>query len=155
MDKSPVTETPYELLINAERDIASLRILLSKRCYPEDFMFVPICFHATMAVEKLLKSYIISNGKTIEKTHDLVYIYKAAIKINNSLDKIENDCTLLNKFVPKIKYCEEIPISKQNMNDIIKSLDHICDFPPIKAMRDSFSQKYKFQIIGDVTDTSS
>ena len=155
MDKSPVTETPDELLINAERDIASLRILLSKRCYPEDFMYVPICFHATMAVEKLLKSYIISNSKTIAKTHNLVYIYKVAKKVDNSLNKIENDCTFLNKFVPKIKYCEEIPITKQNMNDIIKSLDNICDFPPIKAMRDSFQQTHKFQIIDEITDTSS
>ena len=155
MDKSFVTETPGELLINAERDVTSLKVLLSKKYYPEDFMHAPICFHATMAVEKFLKSYIIINGKIIEKTHDLLYLLKAATKINISFEEIKNDCSLLNKFVPKIKYGEEIPITKQDMNIIIRSLENICDFPPIKTIRDAFSQKHKFKIIDETTDASS
>jgi len=155
MGKNLVTENSSELLINAERDIASLKVLLSRKYYPEDFMYIPICFHATMAVEKLLKSYIISNGKEVEKSHDLNYLCETAAKINISFKKLENTCAIINDFVPGIKYGDEKQITKQDMNKIIKSLDSICDFPPIKAMRDSFSLKYKFQIIGEAKDTSN
>jgi HEPN domain-containing protein len=118
-------------------------------------MYIPVCFHATMAVEKLLKSYIIGNDNEVEKSHDLNYLRETAARIDTSFDKIENDCALLNDFVPGIKYGDEIQISKQDMNKIIKSMENICDFAPIKAMRDSFHETHKFQIIGEATDTSS
>jgi HEPN domain-containing protein len=147
MDRSLVTETAEELLVNAERDIINVNILLSKKFYPEDLMYIPICFHATMAVEKLLKSYIISNGKDIKKTHDLEYLCESAANIDASFAKIANDNTLLNTFVPRIKYSNKIPLTKQDINNIVKSLNVICDFPLIQAMRDSFRQIHKFEII--------
>jgi HEPN domain-containing protein len=151
MDKSLVTETPDELLSNAEKDIINVKVLLQKKFYPENLMFSPICFHATMAVEKLLKSYIISNGKNIEKTHDLDYLCKSATGIDASFGTITDDNKLLNTFVPSIKYGDEIPITKQDMNNIVKSLNNICGFPPIKAMRDSFKQTHRFEIKDEVT----
>ena len=155
MDKSPVTETPDELISKAEKDILTIKVLLPQKFHPEDLMYDIMSFHATMAIEKLLKSYIISNGKKIEKTHDLIYLHKAATVINDSFEKIENECIFLNDFVPSIKYGDEIQILKQDMSKIIKSMESICDFPPIKAMRDSFHQTHKFQIIDEITDTSS
>lgn len=146
-----VTETPDELLINAERYLTDIKLLLPKKFFPEDFMYTHICFHVTMAVEKLFKSYIIINGKNIEKTHDLDYLCEAAAKIDASFVKIEEDSRLLNTFVPSIKYGDEISITKQNMNDIVKSLNNICDFPLIKAMRDSFKKEHKFEIIDEMT----
>jgi HEPN domain-containing protein len=50
-------------------------------------MYNPICVHATQAVEKLLKSYIVNNGRTIEKTHNLDYLHEAATKIDTCFDK--------------------------------------------------------------------
>ena len=147
MDKSFVTETPDELLINAERDIINIEVLLSKKFYPEDLMYNIISFHATMAVEKLLKSYIISNGKKIEKTHNLKYLCNSASSIDKSFEKIIDHCNLLNDFVPSVKYSDEIPITKQDIDRIIKSLNNICNFLPIKAMRDLFNQKHKYKII--------
>jgi HEPN domain-containing protein len=150
MDKSLVTETPSDLLDKAEKDLMNIKVLLLQKFYPEDLMYDIMCFHATMAVEKFLKSYIISNGKNIEKTHNLDYLHESATKINASLKEIKNDCLLLNKFVPNIRYDNEKPTTKQNMNDIIKSLNNICDFHPIKAMRDSFKQIHKFEIVDEV-----
>ena len=153
MDRSYVKESPDELLINAERDIASLKVLLSKKYYPENFMYIPICFHVTMAVEKLIKSYIISNGKSIEKTHNLNYLCKVAMEIDASFEKISDDCALLNDFVPGIKYGDENVITKNDMSKIIYSQEKICDFLPLKIIRDSFHQKYQFRIIDEVSDT--
>jgi hypothetical protein len=36
------------------------------------------------------------------------------------------------------------------MNEIIKSLEAVCNFPPIKAMRDSFSEKHNYEIVGEI-----
>ena len=154
MDKSPVTETPDELLINAEKDIIVIKALLPQKFYPEDLIYGPLCFHATMAIEKLLKSYIISEGRSIEKTHDLDYLCRSATMIDDSFEKITNDIALLNTFVPHIKYGNEVPLSKQNMKDIIKSLNNICNFSPIKAMRDSFKKEHKFEIIDEITTST-
>jgi len=67
MSKSLVTESPEELVFKAEKDVMTVNVLSAQEFYPEDLMYDVICFHATQAVEKLLKSFIIKNGKTVEK----------------------------------------------------------------------------------------
>ncbi|MDR2701301.1 MAG: HEPN domain-containing protein [Spirochaetaceae bacterium] len=110
-----------------------------------------ICFHVTQAVEKFLKGYIINTGKTIEKTHDLNVLLFAILETDNTFIKINNECTLLNTFIPNIKYNSRNQITKQDMDKIIKSLETVCCFPPIKSMRDLFSKKYHYQIIHEIT----
>jgi HEPN domain-containing protein len=149
MGKSFVTETPDELISNAERDIMNVKILISQKFHPADLMYNVICFHSTQAVEKLLKSYIISSGKNVEKIHDLDDLQQTAMKIDASFAEIRNDCVSLNEFVPNVKYGNEKPITKQKINKIIKSLEAVCNFPPIKVMRDSFNKKHKYRIIAE------
>jgi HEPN domain-containing protein len=150
MNKSLVTE-PADMLCNkAEKDIMTVDTLYTKPKYPEDLMYDIICFHATQAVEKFLKSFIINNGKTVEKIHDLDILQEAAMKIDNSFSDIKNACVLLNTFIPNVKYDNEDPITKQDMEKILKSLKTICDFPPIKTMRNSFSKEHKYEIVGEI-----
>jgi len=54
-------------------------------------------------------------------------------------------------FVPNIKYDNEDPITKQDMEKIINSLKNICNFPPIKTMRDKFSKEHNYEIVGEIT----
>jgi HEPN domain-containing protein len=150
MSKSLVTETAGMLCYKAEKDIMTVDALYTKPKYPEDQMYDIICFHATQAVEKLLKSFIISNGKTVEKIHDLDVLQKTAMGIDNLFANIRKDCMLLNEFVPDIKYSEQEPITKQNIIKAIKSLENICNFPPIKAMRDKFSKEHNYKIVGEI-----
>jgi HEPN domain-containing protein len=151
MSESLVTESAEELTGMAEKDIVNVKLLIDKKFYPEDYMYNIICFHAAQAVEKLLKGFIISNNKTVEKIHDLDILQKAAMEIDNSFSKIMDDCLLVNEYGPIIKYSTRNPVTKQNINDIIKSLSAICNFPPIKAMRDTFSKEHKYEIVGEVT----
>jgi len=151
MNKSLVTETADMLCKKAEMDIMTVDTLYTKPKYPEDQMYDIICFHATQAVEKFLKGYIINNGKTVEKIHDLDTLQKSSMEIDNSFSDIKNACVLLNTFVPNIKYDNEDPITKQDMNEIIKSLEAVCNFPPIKAMRDLFSKEHNYEIVGEIT----
>ena len=150
MNKSLVTE-PADMLCNkAEKDIMTVDSLYTKPKYPEDLMYDIICFHATQAVEKLLKSFIINNGKTVEKIHDLDILQEAAMKIDNLFAKIKSDCMLLNMFIPNIKYSSQKIITKQDIHKMVKSLENVCNFPLIKAMRDSFSKKHKYEIVGEI-----
>ena len=150
MSKSLVTETPDVLFKKAENDILSVDILISTPKYPIDRMYDVICFHATQAVEKLLKGYIILNKKTVEKIHNLDVLHKIAMEIDNSFLGIMDYCLQLNEYVPNVKYSNENLITKQNMNDIIKSMQAICNFPQIKTIRESFSNKYNYQIVTEI-----
>jgi hypothetical protein len=58
---------------------------------------------------------------------------------------------LCKKAEMDIKYDDEDPITKQDMDKILKSLKTICNFPPIKVMRDSFSKEYNYEIVGEIT----
>jgi HEPN domain-containing protein len=150
MDKNFVTETPDELLDNAEQDLLSVDTLFNKTYYPEDRMYKIICFHAAQAIEKFLKAYIITQGHNIEKTHMLDFLYNKANKIDNTFEKIEDDCLNINKLIPNIKYSKEKPISKQNLLDVIRSVNNICKFLPIKSLRESFHQKYNYQVVTEI-----
>ena len=151
MSKLFVTESADELISKAEKDILNVNVLLAQKFHPADLMYDIICFHATQAVEKLLKSYIISNNKTVEKIHDLDILQKTAMEIDNSFSKIMDNCLSLNEYGPKIKYSTRNQVTKQNIDEIIKSLNVICNFPPIKAIRDSFSKEHKYEIVAEVT----
>ena len=154
MSKSLVTENPDELYGAAEMDIKTVDSLLTLPKYPEDQMYTIICFHAIQAVEKFLKGYIIDTGKKIEKTHDLDYLHMIATAIDASFSKLKINCVLLNKFVPDLKYSSRKSISKQDMDKIINSLENVCNFPPIKAMRDKFSKEHNYEIVGEIITKS-
>jgi len=119
MGKSLVTESADELVYIAESDIISFKELLAGTYYPADRKYNIICFHATQAVEKLLKGFIISNGKTVERIHDLDVLQKSAMKIDISFAKIKRECMLLNTFAQNIKYSSKIIITKQDIEKII------------------------------------
>ena len=61
-----------------------------------------------------------------------------------------DNCLLVNEYGPKIKYSSRSPVTKQNIDEIIKSLETICIFPPLKKMRDSFAKKHKYEIISKI-----
>ena len=150
MNKSLVTESAVELCETAERDIMNVDMLFNSQKYPVYLMYNIICFHATLAVEKFLKGFIINNGKTVEKIHNLDILQESAMEIDNSFTKIKNACLLLNTFIPNIKYADEDPITKQDMDKILESLEAICNFPPIKAMRETFSKEHNYQIVEEI-----
>jgi len=151
MNKSFVKESAEELVYLAESDIISTKILFSETYYPMDRKYNIIFFHATQAVEKLLKGYIISNGKKVKQIHNLKDLNKTATKIDNSFSNIREYCASLNDLIPNLKYSSKRIFTKQDMNEVIKSLDVICNFPPIKTMRDLFSKEHKYEIVGEIT----
>ena len=102
MSKSIVTESADVLYKMAELDIMTIDTIITHSKYPADMMYSIICFHATMAVEKFLKGFIICNGKTVEKIHNLDILQSSAMEIDNAFSKIKNACILLNTFIPNL-----------------------------------------------------
>jgi hypothetical protein len=83
--------------------------------------------------------------------HNLNDLNEAAAKIDSSFSGIREHCALLNNLIPNLKYRSRKSITKQNMDEIMKSLEIICNFPPIKTMRDLFSKEHNYKIVGEIT----
>jgi HEPN domain-containing protein len=150
-DNTYVEETADDLFINATRDILAVKALLSAAVYPPDALHIPICFHAAQAVEKQIKGFIISNNYKARKTHNLEELLAGAVAIKSDFDKIKKECVLINQFVPDVKYSNDKTITQSDINAIIKSLSTINNYPPLKSLRDSISEKYQYEIIAEIT----
>ena len=61
-----VKESADDLIYMAESDIVSAKILFTETFYPPDIKNNIICFHATQAVEKLLKVLLLTITKKLE-----------------------------------------------------------------------------------------
>jgi HEPN domain-containing protein len=149
-DNSYVEETPDDLFINAVRDILAVKTLLNGTFYPSDAMYIPICFHVMQAVEKQLKGFIIESNHKVRKIHNLDKLLEQASNIDNSFTALEDECLLLNKYLPGVKYSNDKLITESDINSIIKSLSIINNFPPLKLLRDSISEKYHYEIISEI-----
>jgi hypothetical protein len=103
------------------------------------------------AVEKQLKGFIIESKHKVRKIHNLDKLLDQATNINNSFSAIEDECLLLNKYLPGVKYSNDKIITKNDLTNIIQSLSVINNFPPLKSLRDSISKKYKYEIITEIS----
>jgi HEPN domain-containing protein len=146
-----VTETFDELFDKAEKDIMNIDIMNKDMVYPSDRKYDLVCFHAAQAVEKFLKGYIIQKGRQAEKTHNLEILLVETLSIDDSFEAISAACALLNKYSFEIKYANRNPITKYAITEAMKSLQTICNFPPIKSLRDLASEINKYEIITEIT----
>ncbi len=48
-----------------------------------------ICFHCQQMVEKMLKAYLITNGKEIKKTHNIEFLLSECADFDNEFDEID------------------------------------------------------------------
>ena len=72
MGKEYVTEESFELLEQANADIVVIGDWLNKKEISEKVRYGRACYHATQAVEKMLKGYLRHNGEAlVEKIHNL------------------------------------------------------------------------------------
>jgi HEPN domain-containing protein len=146
-----VTETLEELFDKAEKDIMSIDIMNRDTAYPSDRKYDLICFHATQAVEKFLKGYSIQKGRQVKKIHNLEILLAEAMSIDASFGAIRAECALLNKYSFEIKYTNRNPITKYAITEAMKSLQTVCNFSPIKSLRDLAGKTNKYKIITEIT----
>ncbi|MBN2890925.1 MAG: HEPN domain-containing protein [Bacteroidales bacterium] len=61
-----------------------------------------ICFHCQQLVEKILKAYLIINGKEIKKTHNIEFLLSECADFDNEFNEI--DPQNLSDFGVEVRY---------------------------------------------------
>jgi HEPN domain-containing protein len=145
-----VTETPFELFDKAEADVLIIDSHIKNENIPENWKYDSICFHATQAVEKFLKGFIINNSQDIRKSHDLGYLWNEAVKIDNRFNDIQDDCETLNNYTALVRYSDHSPIEQHEFIAVIKSLKNVYSFQPIQKTRDKFSKQDGYRKVHNI-----
>jgi predicted nucleotidyltransferase len=81
------------------------------------------------------------DGKALKEAFE----ERVKIIMDTILENVDNRC------IKKIYLFGSYAYGRPNKNSIIKSLSTINNFPPIKALRDSISKKYKYEIIAEIS----
>jgi len=147
MSNEYVDDDPFALFKRAEEDVASINALLKNKDVPEEYNYVSICFHATQAVEKFIKGFIVGNEEMVKKTHNLDYVQNIAESINKNFSLIRNECLLLNEYTQAARYNDNHKIEKDEIDNVLKSLNVIYHFEPIVKMREKYKQKDSYRIL--------
>ncbi|MBS1515449.1 MAG: HEPN domain-containing protein [Bacteroidetes bacterium] len=93
-------------LVKANTDIKVMDTLL--RSSSEDLLTDVICFHAQQAIEKFLKSYLISKEVVNKKTHNLEFLQD---KCSEFLPQVKNfDFSILSNYSIDVRYGEDFSL---------------------------------------------
>lgn len=102
----------------AEHDLLNIKNNPAAKETPWD----TLCFHAQQAVEKLLKAFLISRGRDVMRTHDLVALLTECVELDPSLASLEQDCRKLTYFAVSARYPDDVyEPGEQDGRDMIGS----------------------------------
>lgn len=93
-------DDPRTWIAKAENDLLNVRNNLKAEQVPWD----TICFHAQQAAEKMLKAFVVSRGRAVSRTHDLVALLAEAVAEGGPLEVLEADCRLLTPYAVMLRY---------------------------------------------------
>ena len=114
-----------KILIKAGRDYNTAETLLrlsTSRDYTE-----AICFHAQQSIEKFLKAYLIYKDVDIPRTHNLDYLLKKCIEIDERFKILNVDN--LTDYAVDIRYAEDFYIPDyEEANNALKKADSVRHF---------------------------
>lgn len=88
----------------AEHDLLNIQNNLAARNVPWD----TVCFHAQQVVEKLLKAFLMYQGRDVSRTHDLVALLAQCAEVDRSLVTFEADCHKLTSFGVASRYPDDL-----------------------------------------------
>ena len=110
-------EKVKEWINKADHDLGSAKIIFLNM---PDY-FDTIAFHCQQAVEKYLKSILISLNIEFKRSHDLIYLLEL-INIKLSIDEeLFNKAIILNGFSVEIRYPNQlIFLSKEELEEAIE-----------------------------------
>ena len=124
-------EEAIEWITTAENDFDSATILnnaVHKHCEI-------ICYHCAQAAEKYLKGYLVFNNIIPEKTHNLPYLNKRCVQIDNNFQNLMTVCGFLNMFSNDIRYPHKYQVNENDVNFAINAVEKIRNFKPFFDLR--------------------
>jgi len=147
MGNEYVDDDPFALYKRAEEDVANINALLKNKDVPEEYNYASICFHATQAVEKFIKGFIVENNGMVKKTHNLDYVQSIAESVNKDFSSVRKECLFLNEYTPSFRYNDNHNIEKDEIKNVLKSLNSIYHFEPIVKMREIYKKRDGYRIL--------
>jgi len=97
-------ETIKKWILKAENDLK----IAKDEMLTENPATDAICFHAQQCVEKYLKAYLISKDKETSKTHDILFLIKQCLLIDNEFNYLlELNADSLTSYAVEIRYPDD------------------------------------------------
>ncbi len=87
-------------LAEAAKDMRSAELLLAND--PE--LASRSAFHTQQAAEKILKAFLTWHGRRFTKTHNLVRLGKACVKLDPTLEPISSEIALISGWAVETRY---------------------------------------------------
>ncbi len=107
----------------AEIDFESAKFLLNMKPAPLEI----ICYHCQQCAEKYLKGFIVFNGGSTSKTHDLVILNKICKTYSDNFKEIENECLELTDYGVQIRYPFHFEVEEHDAFKAIESTQKIIE----------------------------
>ncbi len=113
----------------ADEDLKTAKAVLREGIYNQ------VCFHCQQGVEKTLKGFLRSQGRSVPKTHSLDDLVDICSGIDTDFQKIKRACVKLDDYYTSTRYpdvAEEVfpegLATKQDAKEALEALRRIMDF---------------------------
>jgi len=117
----------------ADDDLYSAKILNESVHRPYEI----ICYHCSQAVEKYLKGYLVYNGIVPKKTHDLSFLNRLCIDIDENFKDIQKLCDYITTFA-NTRYPHRHETTENDVEFAIKATENIKRIKPIANLKNNF-----------------
>ena len=95
----------YDWLDCAQKDIQSARLLINYGGSP-----AAAAFHCQQAIEKALKGYMLFKTHRHIDGHNLTYLCRQAIKLDDSFREYLDESAYLNRYYIETRYPADVPV---------------------------------------------
>ncbi len=115
----------FDWIFSAKLDYLAAQTLLDDvRCY------YSVAFHCQQCIEKALKGYILFKKGTLLDGHNLTWLCKQAILVNNHFKKYLSDSVKLNKYYIETRYPADKPfdITHEKIIKLFETTGEMLDF---------------------------
>ncbi len=97
---SAETELARQWLTKAQNDLLNADNNLNAEQTPLD----TVCFHCQQAAEKMLKAFLVGNGRPHPFTHDLLLLLQHVLPIHANAEQLRDALSLLMPYAVEIRY---------------------------------------------------
>ena len=120
----PEIEEIRAWLVKAQHDWLAARHLLTPDCVVLDI----VAFHCQQAVEKVLKSFLVSRGIEFEKTHDLGWLLDLCVGADADLDGLRPAVRPLSAYAIVFRYPGPAELTRTQAERAIAVVQQVWDF---------------------------
>ncbi len=101
---SELIDTAKAWLAKAKNDLLNADNNLKAEQVPYD----TACFHCQQGAEKMLKAYLVANGRAYPITHDLLLLLQKIIEVNTNAEVLRDALVLLMPYAVEVRYHDDL-----------------------------------------------